>query len=62
MSIVTLIVVLVVIGVILYFINVYIPMDPTIKKILNAAVIIILILWLLQAFGLLGPLESVRLR
>ena len=60
MSLVSLIVALVVLGVILYLINTYIPMDPPIKKILNIAVIIILVLWLLQAFGLLGSLSSIR--
>jgi hypothetical protein len=61
MSLLTLIVVLVVLGILMYLINCYVPMDATVKKILNIAVVIFLVLWLLQAFGLLGPLEQIRI-
>ena len=44
---------LVVIGVVLLTVNTYVPMDPTIKKILNVIVAILLIAWLLSAFGIL---------
>ena len=47
MPILTLILVLVVIGVVLWLINTYIPMQPAIKTILNAVVVVILIIWLL---------------
>lgn len=52
MPLVNLIITLVVVGVLLWLINAYIPMEPTIKKILNVVVIIIVILWLLSAFGI----------
>ena len=61
MSLVSLVVVLIVVGVILYLINNYIPMDAKIKKILNALVIIVVILWLLQAFGVLGNIRGLRI-
>jgi len=62
MSLVSLVVVLIVVGAILYLINNYIPMDAKIKKILNAFVIIVVILWLLQAFGVLsGGLNGLRI-
>ena len=48
------IIVLIVVGVILWLVNNYIPMDGKIKSILNAVVVIVVILWLLQAFGLLS--------
>lgn len=48
------IVVLVVVGILLWLINNYVPMDGKIKSILNAVVVIVVILWLLQAFGLLS--------
>lgn len=53
-----LILTLIVIGVLLWLANTYIPMDGTIKKIMNAVVIIAVVLWLLTAFGLLvgGPI------
>lgn len=60
MSLLTLIVLLVVIGVIMYLINAYIPMEPNIKKILNIAVVIIVIIWLLSAVGLLPDLNAIR--
>ena len=62
MSLIGLIVVLVVIGVILWLVNTYIPMDPKIKTILNIVIVIAVILWLLSAFGLLSGLDSVRIR
>jgi len=61
MSLITLLVVLVVVGVLLWIINTYIPMDGKIKKILNVVVVIVLILWLLNAFGVLGSMERIRI-
>jgi hypothetical protein len=48
-----LIIVLVIVGVLLWLVNNYIPMDANIKKILNIVVIIVVILWLLRMFGVL---------
>jgi hypothetical protein len=48
-----LIIVLVIVGVLLWLVNNYIPMDSNIKKILNIVVIIVVILWLLRVFGVL---------
>ncbi|HZK12744.1 MAG TPA: Thivi_2564 family membrane protein [Atribacterota bacterium] len=61
MSLISLLVVLIAVGVILWLINTYIPMDAKIKKILNAVVVIVVILWLLQAFGILGNLNNIRI-
>ena len=52
------IIVLIVVGVLLWLVNNYIPMDSKIKSILNAVVIIAVVIWLLQAFGVLGSLGS----
>lgn len=60
MSLLTIILVIVVVGVLLWAINSFIPMDSKIKSILNIVVVIALILWLLQAFGILGSLSHVR--
>ena len=60
MSLVTLIVVLIVVGVLLWLVNNYIPMDNKIKGILNAVVVIGVVLWLLQAFGLLSTLSNIH--
>ncbi|RPI71828.1 MAG: hypothetical protein EHM47_09400 [Ignavibacteriales bacterium] len=61
MSLITLVLILVVVGVVLWLINTYIPMQSTIKKILNVVVIIVVILWLLSAFGLIDGLETIRI-
>jgi len=53
------ILVLIVVGVLLWLVNNYIPMDGKIKSILNAVVVILVVLRLLQAFGILGSLSNV---
>ncbi len=53
MSLISLVVTLVVIGVLLWLVNTYIPMDGKIKKLLNAVVVICVVVWLLFAFGIL---------
>jgi hypothetical protein len=58
MPILTIIIVLIVIGVLLWLVNSYIPMDGKIKKILNVVVIIAVIVWLLYAFGVVGMLSG----
>lgn len=60
MSLLTILLVLIVVGVILWLVNTYIPMDRKIKSILNAVVVIVVVIWLLQAFGLLGALKGVH--
>jgi hypothetical protein len=60
MSLISLLIVLIVVGVLLWLVNTYIPMDGKIKSILNAVVVIVVILWLLQAFGILGSLGGIH--
>ena len=62
MPLISLLVVLIIIGVVLYLINSIVPMDANIKTIINVLVLLVVVLWLLQAFGLLGPMSEVRLR
>ena len=61
MSLIGLILTLVVIGVLLWLVNNYVPMDRTIKSIVNAVVVIVTVVWVLQAVGLLGSLQNIRL-
>ncbi|HEV8015969.1 MAG TPA: Thivi_2564 family membrane protein [Stellaceae bacterium] len=61
MSLVHLVIVLVVIGLLLWLVNNYIPMDGKIKGILNAVVVIGVVIWLLQVFNMLGPIENIRI-
>jgi hypothetical protein len=61
MPLMNLIIVLVVVGVVLWLINNYIPMDWKIKRILNVVVVIVVILWVLSAFGIIGSLSTIRI-
>lgn len=61
MPLVTILLVLIIVGVFLWLINSYIPMDSKIKSILNAVVVIVLVIWLLRVFGLLDSITNVRI-
>ena len=60
MSLISLIVTLIVIGVLLWLVNTYIPMDGKIKKILNVVVVICVVVWLLYAFGIISQAGDIR--
>jgi len=60
MPILTIVLVLIVVGVVLWLINRYIPMQSTIKNILNAVVVIAVVIWLLKAFGVWGSLANLH--
>jgi cation transporter-like permease len=60
MPLINVVIVLIVVGVLLWLVNNYLPMDGKIKSILNAVVVICVVLWLLQAFGVLGSLSTIR--
>ncbi len=60
MSLISLIISLVVVGVLLWLINAYIPMDGKIKKILNVVVVVCVVVWLLFAFGILDRSNDIR--
>lgn len=61
MPLVQVLIVLIVIGVLLGLVNSYIPMAGSIKSILNAVVVIVVILWLLKVFGLWGAVTKIHL-
>ena len=61
MPLITVLIVLVVVGVILWLINSYIPMDSKIKSILNVVVVIVVIIWLLKAFGVLDSVKGINI-
>ena len=60
MPILTILLVIVVVGVLLWALNSFVPMDPKIRSILNIVVVLLLIVWLLQVFGLIDGLLNVR--
>jgi hypothetical protein len=61
MNLLSVVIVLSVIGLGLWLINKYIPMDATIKKIINIVVVIVVIIWLLRALGAFSYIENVKL-
>lgn len=61
MSLINVVIVLMIVGVLLWLINTYLPMDGKIKNILNIVVVIAVVLWLLRAFGVIGALSSFRI-
>jgi hypothetical protein len=60
MPLISLVVTLIVIGVLLWLVNSYIPMDGKIKKILNVVVVICVAVWLLSVFGVIGHTGGIR--
>ena len=61
MPLINVIVVLIVVGMLLWLVNNYLPMDGKIKQILNVVVVIFVIIWILQKFGMLGSLSGFRI-
>jgi hypothetical protein len=60
MPLLQLVMVLIVVGVLLWLVNRFIPMQGTIRSILNAVVIIAVVLWLLNVFGLFHSLSRIH--
>lgn len=58
MDLIQLIIIIMVVGVLLWLVNTMVPMEPRVKQILNAVVIILLVLWLLQL--LVGPFPNIH--
>lgn len=61
MPILTILLVLVVVGVILWLVDTYIPLQPAIKKIINIVMVVVLTIWLLQIFGAWHYLSQARI-
>ena len=61
MPLIQLVIILVLVGVILWAINSYIPMQTTMKKILNVVVVGSVVLWLLSVFGIIGSLQGIHI-
>ncbi len=61
MPLINVVLTLIVVGVILWLINAFIPMQSTIKSILNAVVVIAVVLWLLYGFGVISSSGNVHM-
>lgn len=55
-ALLNLIALIVIVGIVMWLINAYIPMPPPIKTLLNVVVLIVLIVYILQFFGLINPI------
>jgi cation transporter-like permease len=60
MPLLQVVIVLIVVGVLLWLVNRFIPMQSTIKSILNAVVVIAVVLWLLNLFGLFQAFSNIH--
>lgn len=60
MPLINLVVTLIVVGVLLWLVNTYIPMDGKIKQLLNIVVVICVVVWLLYAFGVINHTGDIR--
>lgn len=60
MDLISLIVTLIVVGVLLWLVNTYIPMDSKIRQILNVVVVVAVVVWLLNGLGLMDSIRGVR--
>jgi len=61
MTILHLFVVLIVVGVLLWLVNQYIPISPPIKRIINIVAVLLVVLWLLSLLGGIGSFGSMRI-
>ena len=62
MPLLNVVIVLVIVGVALWAINKYIPMAAPVKTILNVVVVIVVCVWLLQVFGVIGSIRGIRVK
>jgi hypothetical protein len=60
-TLVNIIVILVVVGLVMWLINTYIPMAGAIKSLLNIVVFVVLLIWILQVFGVIGAIPGLRI-
>ena len=61
MTLVNIVVILVVVGLVMWLINTYIPMAGAIKSLLNIVVFAIMSIWILQTFGLIGAIPGLKM-
>lgn len=60
MPLISVVITLIVVGVLLWLVNTYIPMDGKIKNILNIVVVICVVVWLLYAFGVINHAGDIK--
>lgn len=60
MSLLTIVLVLIVVGILLWLVKTYLPIDPPIKNIITVVVVVAVVVWLLQVFGLFDLVSAVH--
>lgn len=60
MPLINVVLTLIVVGVLLWLINTFLPMDGKIKNLLNIVVVVAVVIWLLNAFGVMGNMGNIR--
>jgi len=60
-TLVNIVVILVVVGLVMWLINTYIPMAGAIKSLLNIVVFVVMLIWILQTFGLIGAIPGLKM-
>jgi hypothetical protein len=60
-TLVNIVVILVVVGLVMWLINTYIPMAGAIKSLLNIVVFVVVLIWILQVFGLIGAIPGLKI-
>ena len=61
MTLVNIAVILVVVGLVMWLINTYIPMAGAIKSLLNIVVFVVVLIWILQTFGMIGSIRGLKM-
>jgi hypothetical protein len=61
MSLLNIVAILVVVGLMMWIINTYIPMAGAIKGLLNVVVLVVVLIWILQTFGIIGAVPGLRM-
>jgi hypothetical protein len=60
-TLVNIVVILVVVGLVMWLINTYIPMAGAIKSLLNVVVFVVVLIWILQTFGIVGAIPGLKM-
>ncbi len=61
MTLLDIVIILVVVGLVMWLINAFIPMSAGIKGLLNAVVFVVVLIWILRVFGLVGEIPGVHI-
>jgi hypothetical protein len=61
MNLIAIILTLVIVGVLMWLLDAYVPCDPTLKRMIHAVIVIVTVIWLLQVFGIWAYMQNVTI-